>query len=789
MRLINRWRDFLRPRFLPVSVILLTFACQVTLKVTSRAFAGSREPAEFTRHALLVGIDEYQRPPGYDRGAGGYMEGQTPAGLPRRSSFFDLHGAKNDVEAMGAVVKRFGFEDVHFLKDGAATRERILTDFQRYLIDAASPGDVCLFYYSGHGSRVRNSLGDPKGYDESLVPTDSNLGAPDIRDKELARLCLNAIQRHITLTIVADSCFSGTIGRGGNDSRTRGVPWDETDVHEAPSFSVPPEDLGTLIFSACQDYEAAQEYPRDHGWRGTFSYAFQKVLDDPASPNQSAEQVFQRVASLMQSERANQQPVMAGDLSRRKGTLFDSRPVPALRPTANVTRVNNDGNVLLKGGIDLGLGIDTELTGTRMAGGGKPVRLQVKKMEGLAECSAIIMQGRQDEIRPGDQFVLERWGAQPADDLKVWIPPAVKQPELDSLCKQVNAFRETRKSQWADDPTQPLALQLVQHDASGWTVTRSNGGAANIGSVLPSKPLIGSEPIFVRLPPATLLAEKLKVGPGSELPSISSVASQGQADYALEGRLMGTRVEYAWVRPGATREGSRNGTDPLPARSDWFAFSPDSEATSAAAERLLDAAVVLARIHGWLSIQSPGDEFPYKLALREAAKKQIIQGGKVYEGRHYDLLLVPDPGAFRRLAEAHKSVEQRRIYVFSIDSHGNSYLLFNRGGDVENLYPEHPEDIVRPPSEPIVLGRPGMLEMQEPFGLDTYILLASKQNIPNPYVLEFSGVRSKGPSRGESGLSRLVHGLGSGARGPSVADPTDWSIDKMMIRSEPKNSK
>jgi hypothetical protein len=157
MRFINRWRYLLRTRFLPVSVIFLTFACQGTLKVDSRRLAGPPEPAQFTRHALLVGIDEYQSAPGYDRSARGYGERQTPNGSRRRSSFSDLHGAKNDVEAVGALIARFGFADIHFLKDGAATRQRILTDFKTCLIDGAAPGDVCLFYYSGHGSSSAQS--------------------------------------------------------------------------------------------------------------------------------------------------------------------------------------------------------------------------------------------------------------------------------------------------------------------------------------------------------------------------------------------------------------------------------------------------------------------------------------------------------------------------------------------------------------------------------------------------------------------------------------------------------
>ncbi|MGA9773306.1 MAG: caspase family protein [Blastocatellia bacterium] len=745
------------------------------------------------RHALLVGINKYNLPaPQAQPTVPQLPTGKEQQNLRRRFQFADLYGPRPDVDAMGASLKEYGFSDIHVLEDDEATRERILAAIQRYLIDAASPGDVCLFYYAGHGSRVRNSLGDPKGYDESLVPSDSNIGAPDIRDKELARLFLKAIQKGVTLTVIADSCSSGTIARGENDTRTRGLSWDETDVHDPPGFTVPPEDTGALILTACQDYEEAQERPRNQVYRGNFTYALNKVLEDPATKTQTAEQVFQRVVSLMQSERQNQRPVMTGDYRRRKGTLFDAQPAVAPAATAVVVNVSEDGKVVLGGGVDRGFGINTELKRVRVSADRNPVKLQIKQMEGLTRCRAIVIGGDSAGIRPGDQFVIERWSAQPAENLKVWLPPSLQQVKLDVLAKQIKDFRKASTSRWADDPTQAVNLRLVRYEPKGWTITDAQGKTETVGADLALNRLANGQdqtPLFVSLPPPMGLKEKLRLGHGSAIPSISIVDSPGNADYTLEGRLMGTQIEYAWVRPGAVQEGRLKGGTPLPTRSDWYAVGLSPKSMIAAAQELIDAAVVLGRIHGWLSIQSPGDLFPYRLALRETGTNEIIRGSKVYEGQRYDLILVPDPRAFRMLADEHRAVEQRRIYVFSIDTYGDSYLLFNRGGNVENLYPEHPEKIdpASPPTEPILLGRPGMIELQEPFGLDTYILLASQQDIPDPFIFEFRGVRTRGEPRGGSALVQLIYGLGSGTRAAPVPDPPDWSIDRVMIRSTPRN--
>src|SRR6185437_2118338 len=117
-----------------------------------------------TRRALLIGIDRYVPAASSEASAAGRG----------RSAWSDLAGAVNDVEGMRAVlVARYGFRpaDVHVLIDEQATRDRILDETRQWLIDAASGGDVSLFYYAGHGSQVRNSKSAERDkLDETIVP-------------------------------------------------------------------------------------------------------------------------------------------------------------------------------------------------------------------------------------------------------------------------------------------------------------------------------------------------------------------------------------------------------------------------------------------------------------------------------------------------------------------------------------------------------------------------------------------------------------------------------------------
>jgi len=137
-----------------------------------------------TRRAFLVGINNYK------------PKGEVNRHLCRKK-WKNLCGCINDVEAIkGMLISRFYFKEknIHLLKNEKATRDNILSGIETYLIKEAVPGDVCVFYFAGHGSQVKNSKSnEPDKKDETLVPADWYRGVGDIRDKELKKV----IQSHI----------------------------------------------------------------------------------------------------------------------------------------------------------------------------------------------------------------------------------------------------------------------------------------------------------------------------------------------------------------------------------------------------------------------------------------------------------------------------------------------------------------------------------------------------------------------------------------------------------------
>lgn len=162
--------------------------------------------------ALLVGINDYDR---------------------AISTWSPLDGCVTDVRMQKELlVHRFGFHpnDIVILTDQEATRDGIITTFQEHLIAQAKPGDVVVFHYSGHGSRVvdPNPYRDDLPLNSTFVPIDSPLPenykevggtVDDITGKTLF-LLMSALDTEL-VTVVLDSCHSGGGKRGAVTYRSR----------------------------------------------------------------------------------------------------------------------------------------------------------------------------------------------------------------------------------------------------------------------------------------------------------------------------------------------------------------------------------------------------------------------------------------------------------------------------------------------------------------------------------------------------------------------------------------
>jgi hypothetical protein len=134
------------------------------------------------------------------------------------------------------------------------------------------------------------------------------------------------------------------------------------------------------------------------------------------------------------------------------------------------------------------------------------------------------------------------------------------------------------------------------------------------------------------------------------------------------------------------------------------------------------------------------------------------------------------------LQSSDRVVEKRWVYVLDIDCHGKGTLLYP-GNYAENQFPNAADNGRR-----FLLPGAPALRIGPPYGVDTLILLSTSQPLPDPYMLNFEGVASRGTRGSGSPLERLLNQTSGGTRGFSGEIPTNWGIGLITIRSSPRDT-
>jgi uncharacterized caspase-like protein len=112
-------------------------------------------------------------------------------------------GCEIDTENMDRLLQNAGFETTRLLTSNATGRA--VLDALRNAARTAEPGDLFVFYYSGHGHRRPDLDGDElDGYDETLVLYDRQ-----VVDDDLNRIWTQ-FPPGVRLLMISDSCHSGS---------------------------------------------------------------------------------------------------------------------------------------------------------------------------------------------------------------------------------------------------------------------------------------------------------------------------------------------------------------------------------------------------------------------------------------------------------------------------------------------------------------------------------------------------------------------------------------------------
>lgn len=699
------------------------------------------------RLALLIAINDYSasRLP------------RVGAAAPERD-WPDLRGAVNDANDLREMlIARHGFDraNVVTLTDQQATRAAIVGALRR-LAEDARRDDVVFVYFAGHGSRVVNSKSDePDKLDESIIPADSRRGADDIRDKELRRVFNAILDRGARLTVILDSCFSGSGARGlPTGARPRGIRPDLRDVRDGSPSGPRPENRGALVISATHDDSSAWETTsiEDSRSHGAFTWAWLRAMRD-ASPNEPAIDTFARAQARLRAEMAFQDPVIAGE-QRERSTPFLGNTSAPTRSAFAVERVKSDGTIVVAAGWAHGLSAGSEIRAI-----GSHARATVTKLVGLSRCEA--RAASNGVIRAGMLFELAGWAAPPSRPLRISVPTIpLNARSIASFARTAMSRAKQRDIRWINDPTVKTPDFVLRRDAGSWELLPSRTRFTTDATALDAiAHLPAHASLFLQLPAPETLATEMVLGT-TAFANVQPATDPSDADYILTGRFAQNRVDYAWVRPHSARGDKRS--SPLPLHSAWI-----TDTGSDTAMALRDRALRLHKIQSWNLLESPPQsQWPYRLALRRVGDDELASN-RIRGGETYTLEL--------RANGPTAHAERRHIYVFSIDSYGQSTLLFPVSGSVENHFP------LRDQQPQPVIPLKTKFEIAPPYGIDTYVLLTTDEPLPNLWVLQWDGVRSAPETT--TPLERLLAVTSSARRGTRIVTTPNWSIERLVIES------
>jgi hypothetical protein len=714
--------------------------------------------------ALIIGIDTYK------------PDGESAAADAGRASWMNLDGCVNDAASVkDLVVAKYAFanNNVTTLFNQEASRSRIISELTR-LAKEAKKGDVIFIYYAGHGSQVYNSLStEADKKDESIVPADAYKGALDIRDKELAVLLNQILDSGALLTVIFDSCHSGSVGRGflNDPPKMRFIEESKKDAKDA-TVPVPPETRGALIISAAQDFEFAKEQRDENDIaHGAFTIALLKSLQQ-LSPDAPVSNIFTSITAIMKYYGKTQEPVLAANEERKAGTLFGlPKGVIKNRLTIGVSKSDQKGVELL-GGYAFGLS-----EGIKLVGINKKDTLEIKEMRGANKSLAVIISGDKKNIVPGSLFEVVNWSSGKAPALKIYIPgSSLSYQSVMDYSKVYQAYRKDPNVKWITNIGKSNPDKIFYFDKEQWVYSDAEKGKVMVGKTLTPASLLNSTKkpaaVFVNFPPTEELSKQF-IEHFSEFNNISIVSSANESQYSLVGRLNEkNELEYALVKSQVTIQDT---TESLPEQTDFIAFTGTKENAQQVAAQLSEYAFRIAKIRDWLMLTGPAgakNKFPFALQFQYYSSGNPVTGNQVKINDTLSIYFKTDK------EQGDWNGRKRYIYVFSIDSKGAMNLIFPgiEGGNVENRFP-----ITNSEGSPSVETHLADILITPPAGADNYFMLTTEEAISNLSAFQQEGVLIRNRSAAGSALENLLF-TGTKSRN-QVITPVNWSINKLIFRT------
>ena len=267
-------------------------------------------------------------------------------GINNYKSINDLQGCINDVTNVRSVLKTFfGFtnNDIRVLTDDRATRENILTRFEK-MVSESKAGDFLVFHYSGHGSQIRDRHNDEleDQMDELICPYDMNWDDGFITDDMLGSILLK-LKKGVNMEIILDCCHAGTGTRDFDYGRWKGTEYhgpvknrlllppadiecryqgDEEVLKPKKSFRTDQRIiLNHVLWAGCRDNQTSADALIGGNYNGAFSYYFCKHIRE-TNGKISREDLCNRVMNSLSFNKYDQVPQLECDNKLKPKNIF-----------------------------------------------------------------------------------------------------------------------------------------------------------------------------------------------------------------------------------------------------------------------------------------------------------------------------------------------------------------------------------------------------------------------------------------------------------------------------------
>jgi metacaspase-1 len=241
----------------------------------------------------------------------------------------DLKGCVNDALAWaGLLVDHYDFAkpDVDVVLDKDATHDVIMSKLKR-LLAGAQKDDVLVFTNSSHGTYLADTDGDEETYDEALCPWD--VKDNPLRDDEL-RVLLADIPTGVRVTVISDSCYSGTATRAmpvplskKRFLSPREIGHDVIDTRKAKPRrrrASGESQMRELLLSGCRDDQFSFDGMFDQPHGAMTWFALRAITD--AKFRISYEKLHDRVVAGLAEAGFEQEPQLEGKSSAKRRQVF-----------------------------------------------------------------------------------------------------------------------------------------------------------------------------------------------------------------------------------------------------------------------------------------------------------------------------------------------------------------------------------------------------------------------------------------------------------------------------------